>query len=205
MSKRWEYITPGIPDHLFLRGEVPMTKEEVRALTLSRLRLMPHHHLVDIGAGTGSIAVEAALLLQEGRVTAVEKEAAGVELIGRNARAFGVENNLHIIHGTAPEVLGEIDPADRIVIGGSSGHLPEILERCRELLAGGGILVLNCLLLETLESSMRQLQKLEFTSIDLLSLSCARGEPGPGGRGTMLKPLNPVFIISAGKEVQPFA
>lgn len=204
MTKRWDYITPGIPDHLFLRDEVPMTKEEVRVLTLSRLRLKPHHHLVDIGAGTGSISVEAALLLKEGRVTAVEKKAKGVELIGRNSRAFGL-SNLHTIYGTAPEALGTLTSADRIVIGGSSGRLPEILERCSALLVEDGVLVLNCLLLETLDSSLKMLQELGFTSVDLLALSCARGEPGPGGQGTMLKPLNPVFIISAGKEVESFA
>jgi len=204
MNQRWEYITPGIPDHLFLREEVPMTKEEVRTLTLSKLRLLPNHHLLDIGAGTGSISVEAALLLKEGMVTAVEKGAAGVELIGHNARAFGV-SNIQTIHGTAPEALGTIRSVDRIVIGGSSGRLAEILERCNELLVDGGILVVNCLLLETLDSSMKLLRELNFTSIDLLSLSCARGEPGPGGKGTMLKPLNPVFIISARKEVEPFA
>lgn len=204
MKKRWDYTTPGIPDHYFLRDKVPMTKEEVRVLTLSKLRLKPHHHLVDIGAGTGSIAVEAALLLKEGRVTAVEKKAKGVELIGRNSRAFGL-SNLHTIHGTAPEALETLTSADRIVIGGSSGRLPEILERCNALMVEDGVLVLNCLLLETLDSSMKILQELGFTSVDLFYLSCARGEPGPGGQGTMLKPLNPVFIISAGKEVESFA
>ena len=201
MSKKWDYITPGIPDDLFVRGEVPMTKEEVRTLTISKLRLRADHHLVDVGAGTGSISVEAALLLRDGSVTAVEKNIAGVELIAQNARAFGL-HNIGIIHGTAPEALEGIGPADRVVIGGSSGRLPEIIRACREILVPEGLLVINCILLETLSSCMQSLKELKFTSVQLLSLSMARGEPGPAGGGTMLKPLNPVFIVSGRKEVQ---
>ncbi len=191
--KRWEYITPGIPDDLFLRGEVPMTKEEIRCLTLSRLRLQTHHRVVDVGAGTGSIAVECALLLKEGQVFAVEKDRSAVELIRKNARLFSV-NNLELICGAAPEALEKIDVVDRIVIGGTGGKFPEILEVCSQKLAPGGILVANCILLESLASSLHLLKKFAFASPEIISVNIARGAT-LGGQ-TMLRPLNPAFIIS---------
>jgi len=192
--KRWAYLTPGIPDELFCRGEVPMTKAEIRCLTLSRLRLQAHHRVLDVGAGTGSMAVECALLLTEGRVLAVEKDEGAVELIRENARLFGVDN-LEIIQGAAPEALQAVEMVDRIIIGGTGGKFPEILEICRQKLAEGGILVANCLLLETLASALSLLKKLAFVSPEVISVNIARGAALKGQ--TMLRPLNPVFIVSA--------
>lgn len=196
-TKRWPYITTGIPDELFFRGEVPMTKAEIRCLTLSRLRLEAHHRLLDVGAGTGSIAVECALLLSKGLVLAVEKDQKAVELIRENARLFGVDN-LEIVRGAAPEALEALEMVDRIVIGGTGGRLPEILEVCSRKLVPGGILVANCLLLESLASFLSQLLKLSFVAPQVLSVNLARGS-SLGGQ-TMLRPLNPVFIVSAEKE-----
>ncbi len=196
-EKTWEFITPGIPDERFIRGDIPMTKEEIRCLTLSRLRLKPDSHVVDVGAGTGTIAIESALLLKRGRVTAVEKEAEGARLIRENARVFGVEN-LKVICGRAPEALEGLGPADRIVIGGTGGSMEEILQASRELLQPGGILVLNCILLESLSRCLETLKQLDFSRVAVINVAISRGQALAGQ--TMLKPLNPVFILSAEKR-----
>jgi len=174
-----------------------MTKEEVRCLTVSKLRLQSHHRIVDVGAGSGSIAVECALLLKKGRVFAVEKDLNAVELIRENARLFSLRN-LEVICGEAPQALIGLESLDRVVIGGTGGRLAEILEVCCRKLLPGGILVLNCLLLESLSAVLPLLKALAFSSPQVISVNIARGEVLGGG--TMLRPLNPVFIVSARKE-----
>lgn len=193
----WDHVTPGIPDDLFCRGEVPLTKEEIRCLTLSRLCLKAHHTVLDIGAGTGSISIECALLLKEGKVIAVEKEQVALDLLRRNARRFSV-NNMEIISGCAPAALANIEKVDRIFIGGTGGQMEAILEVCTSILTDGGILVVNCILLESLASCMEILTKLPFAEPQIISANIARGQRL--GKQTMLRPLNPVFIISARKN-----
>ncbi len=196
-EKRWPYLVPGIADELFERGDVPMTKEEVRCLAVSRLRLLEGCRVVDIGSGTGTMAIECALLLKKGRVYAVEKDAQAVKLIRENAQAFGVDN-IEIIHGSAPEALSGLAPVERIFVGGSGGKMAAVLEACSALLVPGGIMVLNCVLLESFSSCRELLGRLPFEDVSIISVSIARGEPL--GSQTMLRPLNPVFIISARKR-----
>jgi len=196
-ENKWDYLVPGIPDELFCRGAVPLTKEEIRCLTLSRLRLQAHHTVLDVGAGTGSVSIECALLLKEGRVIAVEQEGAALELLERNARRFGVRN-LQIVPGSAPAVLAGMSRVDRIFIGGTGGRLPEILEACSRILAAGGILVANFILLENLVSCLQHLAKLPFSPPQVISVAVNRGQ-SLGGL-TMLRPLDPVFIVSAQKN-----
>ena len=118
--------TPGLPDGAFLRGEVPMTKEEVRALSLCKLRLQPWHTVWDVGAGTGSVSVECALACPEGRVYAIEKKEAALSLLSENKARFGC-HNLEIVPGTAPEALSDLPAPDRVFLGGTSGEMEEIL------------------------------------------------------------------------------
>ena len=193
----WNYVVPGIPDELFCRGEVPMTKEEIRSLSLSRLRLQAQHTVLDVGAGTGSVSVECALLLKEGKVIAVEKDQTALDLLEQNARRFNLDN-IEIIHGSAPAALAKVERADRIFIGGTGGQMGAILTACSLILADGGILVLNCILLESLASCMEQLKKLPFEKPQVISVAIARGQWL--GEQTMLRPLNPVFIITAQKK-----
>ncbi len=193
----WDYVVPGIPDEHFCRGEVPLTKEEIRALSLSRLRLQAHHTLLDVGAGTGSVSIESALLLKQGKVIAVEKDPEALALLEQNARLFAV-NNLEIIPGSAPGALAKVEQADCIFIGGTGGQMGEILKACSSILAEGGMLVINCILLESLASCMKQLSKLPFTKPRIISAAIARGQGL--GEQTMLRPLNPVFIIAAQKN-----
>ena len=86
-SSRWPYASSGIPDELFIRGDVPMTKQEVRAVALAKLRLTATDTVWDVGAGTGSVSIEAALVARAGSVWAVERNAAGVRLIRENVGA----------------------------------------------------------------------------------------------------------------------
>ncbi len=193
----WDYLVPGIPDELFCRDTVPLTKEEIRCLSLSRLRLQPHHTVLDVGAGSGSVSIECALLLRQGRVIAVEREDRALVLLQKNARRFGVPN-LEIIRGAAPAALAAVKHADRIFIGGTGGQMQAILEVCSRILAPGGIVVLNCILLESLTAALEHLARLPFSEAQVISAAIARGQR-LGGK-TMLSPLNPVFIVSAQKS-----
>lgn len=193
----WTYLTPGIPDEQFCRGDVPLTKEEIRCLTLSRLRLKPNHTVLDVGAGTGTVSIECALMLREGKVMAVEKDEAALKLLEQNIRRFKVDN-LEIIRGAAPAALAGVERADRIFIGGTGGQMGPILETAARILPAGGIVVVNCILLESMASCLQCLARLPFSPPQVMSAAISRGRR-LGGQ-TMLQPLNPVFIITAEKE-----
>ncbi|QXM05652.1 precorrin-6Y C5,15-methyltransferase (decarboxylating) subunit CbiT [Crassaminicella indica] len=193
---KWTYKTPGIPDELFIRGKVPMTKEEVRAVTLSKLRLEEHSTMIDVGAGTGSIAIEAAHICTKGRVIAIERNIEGIELIKANSEKFEVD--LKIIHGKASEKLKELDSFDRVMIGGSGGELEKIINICYDKLKENGICVINCITIETLYEAIENLKKNGFCDIDVISVNIARGKAL--GRYTLMEGLNPIYIISGIKN-----
>ncbi len=174
-----------------------MTKEEVRALTLSKLRPTSHSYILDIGAGTGSISVECGLLAPRGKVYAIEKNLAAIDLIYKNCKKFGVEN-IEIIAGEAPAAIKKIPLMDRVVIGGSGGNLRDILVAVNDILKPGGRIVLNGILLETVTVGLQSLKEQGYKQVDLITVSIARGKE-LGGK-TALQALNPVFIISAAKE-----
>jgi cobalt-precorrin-6B (C15)-methyltransferase len=119
MSRLWPYVTPGIPDHLFeqLPG-IPLSSREVRLLLLGYLRLKSQDVLWDIGAGTGTLAIEAALMCPQGKVVAVERDADVVELLRRNCDRFEL-TNVTVIQGNAPDCLGTLPhPPDCIFVEG---------------------------------------------------------------------------------------
>ncbi|QZY57365.1 precorrin-6Y C5,15-methyltransferase (decarboxylating) subunit CbiT [Crassaminicella profunda] len=193
---KWMYKTPGIPDELFIRGKVPMTKEEVRAVTLSKLRLEENSTMVDVGAGTGSIAIEAAHICTKGKVIAIERNVEGVELIKRNSEKFQVD--LEIIHGKAVEKLKDMDAFDRVMIGGSGGELEDIIKLCYEKLSEDGRCVVNCITIETLYESIENLKKSGFKDLDVVSVNVSRGKAL--GRYTLMEALNPIYIIAGIKK-----
>jgi len=119
---------PGIDDELFIRGKVPMTKQEVRMITLCKAAIKENDIVLDIGAGTGSLSIEAALMAVQGHVYAVERNPEAVGLIKQNAVKFKVTANVSIIEGLAPDALKGIDNYDVVFIGGSGGNLEEILD-----------------------------------------------------------------------------
>ncbi len=181
----------GIPDEEFIRGDIPMTKSEVRLLSISKLSLKDNDILYDIGAGTGSLSVEAALLLNNGWVYAVEEKEEGAELIERNRDKFSLKN-LTVIKGSAPDCLEELPVPDAAFIGGSRGKLSKILE---ELLQRNPSirLVLNAITLETLSEAMEAFKNLEITDLEILQAAITKTRTA--GSYHMLSAQNPVFII----------
>jgi precorrin-6Y C5,15-methyltransferase (decarboxylating) CbiT subunit len=187
-------ITYGIPDKEFVRGNVPMTKEEVRTITLSKLRLCLSDHVLDIGAGTGSISIEAALLVKEGMVYAVEHHPEAIGLIDQNVRKFGVKN-LKVIAGTAPGALAGIENITKVNVGGTGGHLVDILEWADGYVQSGGRIVVNAITLETLNGAQTFFKQHGYSDLEIVQVAISRFE-AVGGH-SMLKANTPVFIISA--------
>ncbi|WP_243345878.1 precorrin-6Y C5,15-methyltransferase (decarboxylating) subunit CbiT [Parabacteroides sp. FAFU027] len=192
-----KYSTPGIPDDEFIRGKVPMTKEEIRTLSIAKLRLQPGDHFLDIGAGTGSVSIEAALLLPEQTVYAVEHNPEAVSLIGQNCEKFGV-NNIKVIAGKAPEVLSDVPEVNKVFIGGSSGNLPAILEWIIAQVKADLTLVVNAITLETLMTAQSWFADREDFDTELSQVAVTRFEAV--GKYSMMKPLTPVFILVARKK-----
>lgn len=184
-------------DSEFIRGKVPMTKEEVRLLTVERLALQNAQRFIDVGAGTGSIAIEAALRYPSLQVLAIEKNPEALELIKLNCDKFGV-NNVEIMQAYAPvELPGR--QADAIFIGGSGGNLTEIIDWSSQQLIDGGRLVLNFILLNNLNEALNHLRQGEFTEIDVCQLQVSH-LTGLGS-GEYFKPNNPTYIISCCKKI----
>lgn len=188
---------PGIPDSEFIRTDVPMTKEEVRILALTRLRIDPDSRVLDIGAGTGSVSIEAGLLATEGKVFAIEKNSYAVELIYKNRQHFGLDN-LEIISGEAPGMLEKCTNIDRVFIGGSGGALQSIVEWVETNLAPNGVVVITAVTLDTVSLALSLLDKGPFKGIQTIQVGINRLVEIKNSR--LLKAQNPVFIISAEKN-----
>lgn len=192
-SSRWPYASSGIPDELFIRGDVPMTKQEVRAVALAKLRLTATDTVWDVGAGTGSVSIEAALVARAGSVWAVERKAAGVRLIRENADAFGC-GNVHAVPGVAPEALAKLPVPDAVFVGGSAGELPSIVEAALEKNSQVRLCV-PCVTIETLTEACALLSGSRFKGFEACQVSAARAEAV--GSYHLMKAQNPVFLVSA--------
>lgn len=192
-SSRWPYASSGIPDEFFIRGDVPMTKQEVRAVALAKLRLTATDTVWDVGAGTGSVSIEAALVARAGSVWAVERNAAGVRLIRENADAFGC-GNVHAVPGVAPEALAKLPVPDAVFVGGSAGELPSIVEAALEKNSQVRLCV-PCVTVETLTEACALLSGSRFKGFEACQVSAARAEAV--GSHHLMKAQNPVFLVSA--------
>ena len=192
-SSRWPYASSGIPDELFIRGDVPMTKQEVRAVALAKLRLTATDTVWDVGAGTGSVSIEAALVARAGSVWAVERNAAGVRLIRENADAFGC-GNVHAVPGVAPDALVKLPVPDAVFVGGSAGELPSIVEAALEKNSQVRLCV-PCVTVETLTEACTLLSGSRFKGFEACQVSAARAEAV--GSHHLMKAQNPVFLVSA--------
>ncbi|WP_298198379.1 precorrin-6y C5,15-methyltransferase (decarboxylating) subunit CbiE [Desulfosporosinus sp.] len=184
----------GIPDEEFLRGKVPMTKAEIRVQVLAKAQISKFDNVVDIGAGTGSISIEAAGLASEGVVYAIEHNPEAQELILTNQHKFNV-SNLRLIPGVAPDVFGELPPVDVCIIGGSNGRLAEILKTVP--LIEGGRIVITAVTIETVAQGLKLLTDNNYQDIDTVSIQAVRWKAVQTLH--MAQALNPIFIISARK------
>ncbi|MCC8138582.1 MAG: precorrin-6A reductase [Clostridiales bacterium] len=189
-------LTPGIPDKAFVRGDVPMTKEEIRALSVAKLRLKEDSIVYDIGAGTGSVSVECALLCTAGQVYAIERNPNGTDLIRRNSHEFGVAN-LSIIEGTAPEALQELAAPTHAFIGGSAGNMREIIEVLLKKNPAVRV-VINTVTLESIAEVMNLIRGMHLADADIVQVSVSKSRSL--GNYHLMTAHNPVYIISFGGE-----
>ena len=198
MDQMWPYRTPGIPDELFERlEEVPITKEEVRAIQISKAKLLEGQTVYDIGCGSGSVSVEAALQVgSSGKVYSVDFDPKAVELTKKNLSKFGV-SNVTVILGNALEKISDLSMTDAIFIGGTGGETSDILKLCEAKLKQGGRIVIGTILIETLYSVLSTIEKLKFSSIDITQVTISKSRKTT--TGTMMLERNPVTIISATK------
>ncbi|SCX80164.1 precorrin-6Y C5,15-methyltransferase (decarboxylating) subunit CbiT [Alkaliphilus peptidifermentans] len=194
MNKKWGYSTSGIPDKEFIRGNVPMTKEEIRAIVMGKLRLEEDSLLVDVGAGTGSVSIEAALRSQGGKVLAIECKEEAINLINKNKEAFGVEN-LIIHKGRAGEIIKTLSSFNRIFIGGSGGEMEDIIKDASIRLSAGGRIVITSVTIESTSCALNLLKEYSFEEIDLVTITVARGKNT--GNYTLMEGQNPITILSA--------
>jgi|TARA_B100000508_G_C11462928_1_gene280099 cobalt-precorrin-6B (C15)-methyltransferase len=195
----WNAKTPGIPDELFDRDEnVPITKEEVRVVQISKARLKPGMIVYDIGCGSGSISVEAAHQVEEsGHVHAVDYDAKAVELTKKNLEKFNLAN-VSVILGNAKEKISELPNADAVFIGGTGTDTNEIMHICQDKLTSGGRIVIGMILIETIFSVLSSIKELDFDSIDITQVTIAKSRRTT--TGTMMLARNPVTILSATKK-----
>ena len=183
----------GMPDDWFDHSEGLITKSEIRAVTLSKLRLRPDHVVWDLGAGSGSIAVEASLLAKAGRVFAVEKKSERIRQIQSNKIRFGA-TNLEVIQAELPEGLEQLPPPDRIFIGGGGRHLARIIQAAIAVLKPGGVMVVNTVLLSNVTQTLETLKERGLRT-DIVQVQISRGHDMPWGE--RLEAQNPVWIITA--------
>ncbi len=185
-----ETVVLGLEEEDFLHREGMITKTETRAVCLHRLRIPAEGVLWDIGAGSGSVGLEATMLSPYLRVYAVEKDPEAVELIRKNRDRLGAYT-LKVVHGTAPEALAELPEPQRVFIGGTGGRLQEILMTVSRRLSKG-VVVMNLTRLEPLTEAMALLTEQGFR-VDVTEVGVFRGK-ALGGL-THLQGLNPVFVV----------
>ncbi|NLN21457.1 MAG: precorrin-6Y C5,15-methyltransferase (decarboxylating) subunit CbiT [Syntrophomonadaceae bacterium] len=179
-----------IRDEEFIRGSVPMTKFDVRIAAMAALEIEKGDIFLDIGAGTGSISIEAAL--QGACVTAVEAKEEGVKLIGRNASKFGVA--VEIIKGQAPYCLRAIRQINKCFIGGSGGNLKQIFETVHAKMSAGGIIAANFITIKNLNMFVELLNHHSYTEMELKLLQVSYME-----KTGILKAQNPIFLARGRK------
>ena len=187
----------GLPDDTFaqkrpLRGLI--TKSEVRAVSLYKLGLRRDSIVWDIGAGSGSVALEAAVIASEGTVYAVERDAECVEMLRDNIEQLGPANVVAVAD-EAPHALDALPAPDSVFVGGGGKGLVSILERAAARLKSGGRIVVNLAAIERVEQARACLESLGF-EVELTMISASRGSALPDG-AIRLAALNPVFIITA--------
>ena len=186
----------GLPDDAFEQrrpNKGQITKREVRAVSIYSLGLRHDSVVWDIGAGTGSVSVEAGLISDKGWIYAIEKDSDSLPLLKANVAKLGSEN-IHIVDGEAPGALKGLPNPDSVFVGGSGGNLSEILEYANSRLNPNGTIVVNLAVLERTSEAYGLLKELGFAT-ELTQVSSSRGKEMPDG-AIRLEALNPVFIVT---------
>ena len=186
-------VTHGLPDEAFQRTEsVPMTKSEVRAVCLSKLQLTQHAVCWDVGAGSGSVAIEMALQAVSGQVYAIERKDAAVELLEENTRRFALEN-LTVVPGLAPQACRELPAPTHVFIGGSAGNMGQILE---EILGKNpnARIVATAVTLESVAELTQCMNAMDFAFTEVVSISVARDRKA--GAYHLMMGQNPIYIFT---------
>lgn len=192
----FEPVVHGLADELFMRSKVPMTKQEVRSVSMSKLMPKATDIIYDIGAGTGSCSIELALLARQGKVWAFERNPVAVELLGKNKELFGVEN-LEVIAGEALENIKDMPAPDCVFVGGSGGDLCQMLDiiyaknsSCR--------VVINAITVETLAEVAVYYKEHNDYTLEIVNVFVARGKHL--GNYNLMMAQNPVYVMTALKK-----
>lgn len=192
----FEPTVHGLADDLFMRSKVPMTKQEVRSVSISKLMPKATDVIYDIGAGTGSCSVELALIAKQGKVWAFERNPVAVELLGKNKELFGL-TNLDVIAGEALENIKTMPAPDCVFVGGSGGDLCEMLDviyaknsKCR--------IVINAITVETLAQVAAYYKEHPDYSLEIVNVFVARSKKL--GSYNLMMAQNPVYVMTALKK-----
>ncbi|HET7389203.1 MAG TPA: precorrin-6Y C5,15-methyltransferase (decarboxylating) subunit CbiT [Nitrososphaeraceae archaeon] len=192
----WDYRTPGIPDELFERTEqVPITKEDVRALVISKLRLKENSSAIDVGCGSGSITVELCLQTKANKVYAIDFDQRAIDLTRKNLLKFGL--NAQTILSNAQDILPLLPQVDAIIIGGSLGNIEQIIQLSIDRLRKGGRIVIDTILIETMYKAINTIYKEKLDEADVTQIIISKARKVT--TGTMMLARNPVIIVSATK------
>jgi cobalt-precorrin-6B (C15)-methyltransferase len=192
----WRYDTPGIPDELFERSEqVPITKEEVRAITIGKLRLKEGFTAIDVGCGSGSLTVEICNQLRTGTAYAIDFDEKAVELTKLNLSRFRFK--AEVILSDAQDALPKLPQVNSIVIGGTWGNTRKIIEMAISKLQTNGRLVINTILIESAYDALSALNDAKLEEVDVTQVIISKSRKVT--TGTMMLARNPVLIISATK------
>ena len=185
-------------DEDFIRGSVPMTKEEVRIASVAKLRLRGDDIVYDIGAGTGSVSLQTAAFLPHGRVYAVEHNQEALDLIKQNISKFGV-TNVVIAEGRAPDICEDLPVPSKAFIGGSSGSLDSII---RMLLKKNSRIriVINVISLESLSEALESIRNNGLDNTEIVNISVSKAKKA--GSHHLMTANNPIYIITAEKNEQ---
>jgi precorrin-6Y C5,15-methyltransferase (decarboxylating) len=182
----------GLDDAVFTRGKVPMTKAEIRTLSLSRLRIGERDLVWDVGAGTGSVSCEAALRARYGRVYAVERDEEALRLLGENRDKLRL-SNLEIVPGEAPRAFARLPPPDAVFIGGSGGQLLSLVDACLAKNPSCRF-VITAISLETIAETAALIRRGGIRDAELTQVAVSRSQEA--GNHHLMKAENPVYIVS---------
>ena len=184
-----------IKDDEFIRGNCPMTKEDVRILSVAKLELEDSYRVIDIGAGTGSVSVQIALICKKGQVIAIEKDEDALEILKQNKEKFKT-SNLEIINDQAMEIQANITGEfDAIFVGGSGGNISDIIKKYGDKLKKGKNIVLNFITINNVYKAMEALKMLNY-EVECVQIQVSKTK----GKSYMLMANNPIFIVTGRKQ-----